>query len=81
MPNAPETDTPSVENFIERWEKAEAAERANYQMFLAELADLIGVPTPTERTRHSINTPSTALSTRRSSILPLKIYECSQEIA
>ena len=46
MPSAPMDSTPEVENFIARWEKAEASERANYQMFLAELADLLGVPHP-----------------------------------
>jgi hypothetical protein len=46
MPPAHEDSTPEVENFIARWEKAEASERANYQMFLAELADLLGVPHP-----------------------------------
>ena len=32
--------------FIERWETSGAAERANYQMFLSELCDIIGVPRP-----------------------------------
>lgn len=43
-----QTDTTSlkVEEFIARWEKAEAAERSNYQMFLTELADLINAPRP-----------------------------------
>ena len=31
---------------IERWSKAEASERANAQLFLTELADLLGVPRP-----------------------------------
>ena len=46
MPNELETTSNQVETFIQRWEKAEAAERANYQMFLAELCDLIEVPHP-----------------------------------
>ena len=35
-----------VEAFIDRWERSGAAERANYQLFLSELCDLIGVPHP-----------------------------------
>ena len=34
------------EAFIDRWSKAEASERANAQLFLTELADLLGVPRP-----------------------------------
>ena len=34
------------EAFIARWSKAEASERANAQLFLAELADLLDVPRP-----------------------------------
>jgi len=33
-----------VASFIDRWSKAEAAERANYVLFLSELCDEIGVP-------------------------------------
>lgn len=32
--------------FIEKWQKSGASERANYQLFLAELCDLLGVPRP-----------------------------------
>jgi hypothetical protein len=32
--------------FITRWQTSGAAERANYQMFLSELCDIIGVPRP-----------------------------------
>ena len=35
-----------VAKFIERWSKAEAAERANYQLFLCELCDILDVPRP-----------------------------------
>ncbi len=35
-----------VESFITRWGSSGAAERANYQMFLAELCDVLGVPRP-----------------------------------
>jgi hypothetical protein len=37
---------PAVEAFIKRWEGSGAAERANYQLFLSELCDVIGVPRP-----------------------------------
>lgn len=36
----------SVQDFIKRWEESGAAERANYQLFLSELTDLLGVPRP-----------------------------------
>ena len=35
-----------AESFIARWSQAEASERANAQQFLIELADLLGVPRP-----------------------------------
>jgi len=37
---------PSASVFIERWQNSGAAERANYQLFLSELCDLIGAPRP-----------------------------------
>ncbi len=46
-----------VQTFIDRWNKAGAAERANYQMFLAELCDLLEVPRPDPAT------PDTSLNT------------------
>lgn len=46
-----------VQTFIDRWNKAGAAERANYQMFLAELCDLLEVPRPDPATPdNSLNT-------------------------
>jgi hypothetical protein len=36
----------TIQAFITRWENSGAAERANYQMFLAELCDLLQVPRP-----------------------------------
>lgn len=30
-----------IESFISRWENSGAAERANYQMFLSELCDIL----------------------------------------
>lgn len=36
----------AVATFIARWAHASAAERANYAMFLSELADVLGVPRP-----------------------------------
>ncbi len=35
-----------IDSFITRWQKAAASERANYQLFLSELCDAIGVPRP-----------------------------------
>ncbi len=32
--------------FVARWGSSGAAERANYQLFLSELCDLLGVPRP-----------------------------------
>jgi len=40
----------AVQRFIERWERSGAAERANYQLFLSELCDIIGVPRPNPAT-------------------------------
>lgn len=47
----PELDTPSsrpadVDGFIARWAESGGSERANYQLFLAELCDLLDVPRP-----------------------------------
>jgi hypothetical protein len=39
-------DGPGIRQFIERWEGSGAAERANYQLFLSELCDVIGVAHP-----------------------------------
>ena len=36
----------AIESFISRWENSGAAERANYQMFLSELCDILEVPRP-----------------------------------
>jgi hypothetical protein len=35
-----------IAGFIARWQASAAAERANYQLFLSELCDLLGVPPP-----------------------------------
>ncbi len=35
-----------VKEFINRWKQSGAAERANYQLFLTELAELLDVPRP-----------------------------------
>ncbi len=40
------TSSPHIANFIERWAASGAAERANYQIFLTELCDIIEVPRP-----------------------------------
>ncbi len=35
-----------VQNFIDRWAKSGGAERANYQIFLSKLSELIGAERP-----------------------------------
>ena len=37
---------PDLKTFIDRWKNSGAAERANYQLFLSELCDVLGVPRP-----------------------------------
>lgn len=39
-------DSPTANAFIVRWAHSGAAERANHQLFISELCDLIGVPHP-----------------------------------
>jgi hypothetical protein len=38
--------TAGVEAFVARWAASGAAERANYQLFLSELCELLGLPHP-----------------------------------
>lgn len=40
------TASSTTENFISRWKASGASERANYQLFLTELCDLLGVEKP-----------------------------------
>ncbi|MDT4895363.1 MAG: hypothetical protein QOH25_440 [Acidobacteriota bacterium] len=40
------TSQADIPNFIERWASSGAAERANYQIFLTELCDVLNVPRP-----------------------------------
>jgi hypothetical protein len=40
------TTPPAPDAFIARWQASARAERANYQLFLSELCDLLGVPRP-----------------------------------
>jgi len=42
----PEATPEQITAFITRWSSSGAAERANYQMFLSELCDILGVPRP-----------------------------------
>lgn len=44
LPNITMTKTP--EDFIQRWSAAGGSERANYQLFLTELTELLGLPRP-----------------------------------
>ena len=40
------TTETAIENFINRWKASGASERANYQLFLTELCELLGVEKP-----------------------------------
>ncbi|MDX5418280.1 MAG: class I SAM-dependent DNA methyltransferase, partial [Hymenobacteraceae bacterium] len=42
----PHTPTPAVTHFISRWKASGASERANYQLFLTELCELLCVEKP-----------------------------------
>ena len=42
----PDAANPPLDAFITRWQTSGAAERANYQLFLSELCDLLAVPRP-----------------------------------
>ncbi|GAB3833640.1 hypothetical protein GCM10028895_52840 [Pontibacter rugosus] len=41
-----QTSIAAVEQFISRWKASGASERANYQLFLTELCELLGVEKP-----------------------------------
>jgi hypothetical protein len=41
-----ELSSDGIEAFIKRWKRSGAAERANYQLFLSELCDVLGVERP-----------------------------------
>jgi len=43
--DAPDTD-PAVEAFVAKWRDPEGSERSNYQLFIVELCELLGVPRP-----------------------------------
>lgn len=45
LPTTPESPA-AVTDFIARWSRSGGAERANYQLFLSELCDVLGVPLP-----------------------------------
>lgn len=38
--------TDDIQRFITRWQASGAAERANYQLFLSELCDVLDAPRP-----------------------------------
>jgi len=40
------SSTPQQSDFLTRWERSGAAERANYQLFLSELCDYLELPRP-----------------------------------
>jgi hypothetical protein len=39
-------EDPQSTEWIAKWQKSGGAERANYQLFLTELCDVLGVPHP-----------------------------------
>ena len=43
-------DVATVQSFITHWQASGAAERANYQLFLSELCDVLDVPRPNPAT-------------------------------
>jgi hypothetical protein len=43
--------TITIDDFIERWQPADGSERANYQLFLTELCELLGLGRPGKRGR------------------------------
>jgi len=45
-------------DFIRRWGNSGAAERANYQLFLSELCDLLGVPRPAYQNANNLPHPA-----------------------
>ena len=49
--------TRAITPFITRWRASAAAERANYQLFLIELCDLLGVDRPGVATAYSRPSP------------------------
>ena len=46
--NANRMTTDPIQAFIQRWEKSGGAERANYQLFLTQLCEVLQVPGPDE---------------------------------
>jgi hypothetical protein len=58
-------DDHSIQSFIDRWTSSGGAERANYQLFLAELCDVLALPSPLFCIPHSaFGTPISARSVR-----------------
>jgi hypothetical protein len=45
-PTSPTPSEASLNAFISRWQKAGGSERANYQLFLTELCELLALPKP-----------------------------------
>ena len=54
-------DDQQITEWIAKWQKSGGAERANYQLFLTELCDVLGVPHP-EPTIANANKNSTPRS-------------------
>ncbi|MEE4297689.1 MAG: type IIL restriction-modification enzyme MmeI, partial [Wenzhouxiangella sp.] len=46
MNDRPRPTSATIDAFIERWQHARGKERANYQLFLTELCQLLNLPGP-----------------------------------
>ncbi len=70
-----------LDRFIERWNKAAASERANYQLFLSELCDVLGVPRPdpatgrTDADRYVFEKPVTRIVEGRESTGRIDLFK------
>ena len=52
--------TDDIQRFIARWQASGAAERANYQLFLSELCDVLNTPRPDPTTPDEVAAASDA---------------------
>ena len=72
-----------VAKFVARWQASEAAERANYQLFLSELCGLLGVAQPEPAWEHwPAPRLKRALAMRQagSSVLQQRLVSCRQTV-
>jgi hypothetical protein len=70
-----------LDQFLSRWKSAAASERANYQLFLSELCDILGVPRPdpatgkAEADRYVFEKPVTRIVEGRESTGRIDLYK------